>query len=115
MKTKELYDRACVQIDAQAEHIGELMKENAILKEVGKERDEFYLKYIAEAEENAKLRKSRDKLAENLAVRTLWIDEDRNKDKVKQSWAEWSEKSQQILGHPDCLPINRLKNDTKET
>jgi len=27
MKTKELYDRACVQIDAQAEHIGELMKE----------------------------------------------------------------------------------------
>jgi uncharacterized coiled-coil protein SlyX len=42
--------------------------------------------------ENAKLRKSRDKLAENLAERTLWTDKDRNKDKVKQSWIEWSEK-----------------------
>jgi uncharacterized coiled-coil protein SlyX len=41
--------------------------------------------------ENAKLRKSRDKLAENLAERTLWTDKDRNKDKVKQSWIEWSE------------------------
>jgi hypothetical protein len=108
MKTKELYDRACVQIDAQAEHIGELMKENATLKEVGKERDEFYLKYIAEAEENAKLRKSREKLAETMIYQIKFPahmfckfvkDEDGvhrpngtdDKEEAIQSWIEWSE------------------------
>jgi hypothetical protein len=56
------------------------------------------LKYQGERDEarkeNAKLRKSRDKLAENLAERTLWTDKDRNKDKVKQSWIEWSEEKE---------------------
>jgi hypothetical protein len=205
MKTKELYDRACVQIDAQAEHIGELMKENATLKAEVKRNCKDRKKYLdernklkeqvkilsskelmgkvlleqedalrdletentekdsiicnlrsdikeLEAEnktlkadlrvvigqrdrkardyarkqltdlraENAKLkadlkysehsdsvhdkdrkeawveidklRKSRDRLAENLAKRTLWTGKDRNKDKVKQNWIEWSEK-----------------------
>jgi regulator of replication initiation timing len=119
-------EHACVQIDAQAEHIGELMKENAKLKEyfsgiyetalnwekqnerlraeANRQNDaaQYYcdkmLKYQGERDEarkeNAKLRKSRDKLAENLAERTLWTDKDRNKDKVKQSWIEWSEEKE---------------------
>jgi hypothetical protein len=59
---------------------------------------DLMLKYQGERDkarkENAKLRKSRDKLAENLAERTLWTDKDRNKDKVKQSWIEWSEEKE---------------------
>ena len=39
MTDKKDYDRACIQIDAQAEHIGELMKENAKLKNNLEEKD----------------------------------------------------------------------------
>jgi peptidoglycan hydrolase CwlO-like protein len=71
------------------------------IKELEDEQDELnetnrnlYSTNVELEAENAKLRKSRDRLAENLAERTLWTDKDRNKDKVKQNWIDWSEEKE---------------------
>jgi len=130
MKTKELYDRACVQIDAQAEHIGELMKEitekdsiicnlRSDIKDLEDGQDELnetnrqlYGTNVELEAENAKLRKSREKLAGvNVSHAVLehiktgepkdfgWVGQDsskyyKKKTEAIQSWIEWSEEEE---------------------
>jgi hypothetical protein len=82
--------------DYARKQLTDLRAENAKLKadlKYSEHSDSVHDKDRKEAwVEIDKLRKSRDRLAENLAKRTLWTGKDRNKDKVKQNWIEWSEK-----------------------